>query len=899
MNRNEWQKVKKIFDVALELAPNQRKQFLDDSCGNDDDLRLEVEELLASFADSFMEQSAAAEVASVIIKAETKNLEAGKCFGHYEIVRQIGAGGMGEVYLAQDKKLDRKVAVKILNEKFSRDESNLQRFTQEAKSASGLNHPHILVIYEIGTEGNTHYIVSEFIKGVTLREHFGKSPMKLSEMLDISIQIAGALSAAHTANIVHRDIKPENIMVRPDGYVKILDFGLAKLIEQQKSLIGLEDETAKQDQTAEGGILGTVNYMSPEQAKGERVDGRTDVFSFGVMIYEMMAGRTPFAGDSMSETLANLINSEPQPLSHFATNVPDELQRIVSKMLRKNKDERYQTMKGLLADLKDLRETLAFRERLEKSHPPAAENATKILQAATGGANLQTAETNSSFARQIERRKPLAAFTALIVLLAAIGLGIWYFGGRLANTKQIESIAVMPFVNESGNADVEYLSDGMTETLISSLSQLPKLNVKARSSVFRYKGKDTDAQTVGKELNVQAILNGIVVQRGQDLALHIELIDAQTEIVLWSANYKQPMANLVSLQSEITRDVSDKLKIKLSGVDKQKFAQQLAKNYTANTEAYQLYLKGRFYWFKFPAKEYEKSRDYYQQAIDVDPNYALAYAGLGEYYALGAVWGVFPLDESWSKAEAAANKALALDDTLPDAYNVLSGFKEFHGDLAGAEQYLRRAIELNPNYAEARSHYSIFLFQAGRSEEAFAQNKKVLELEPLAVGYNHELAMLFYWTREYDRAVEQCLKTLELDPNYVSTHELLGYAYEQKRMPKEAVAEWSKALRLTEDNETATMLERTYAASGFNAAVRALWQKKLERLNEKAKRGEYISAMNYARAYTRLADKEQAFAWLAKAEQERNLVIFEIKFDGIYDSLRDDPRFQDLLRRVG
>jgi len=899
MNRNEWQKVKKIFDVALELAPNQRKQFLDDSCGNDDDLRLEVEELLASFADSFMEQSAAAEVASVIIKAETKNLEAGKCFGHYEIVRQIGAGGMGEVYLAQDKKLDRKVAVKILNEKFSRDESNLQRFTQEAKSASGLNHPHILVIYEIGTEGNTHYIVSEFIKGVTLREHFGKSPMKLSEMLDISIQIAGALSAAHTANIVHRDIKPENIMVRPDGYVKILDFGLAKLIEQQKSLIGLEDETAKQDQTAEGVILGTVNYMSPEQAKGERVDGRTDVFSFGVMIYEMMAGRTPFAGDSMSETLANLINSEPQPLSHFATNVPDELQRIVSKMLRKNKDERYQTMKGLLADLKDLRETLAFRERLEKSHPPAAENATKILQAATGGANLQTAETNSSFVRQIERRKALAAFTALIVLLAAIGLGIWYFGGRLANTKQIESIAVMPFVNESGNADVEYLSDGMTETLISSLSQLPKLNVKARSSVFRYKGKDTDAQTVGKELNVQAILNGIVVQRGQDLALHIELIDAQTEIVLWSANYKQPMANLVSLQSEITRDVSDKLKIKLSGVDKQKFAQQLAKNYTANTEAYQLYLKGRFYWFKFPAKEYEKSRDYYQQAIDVDPNYALAYAGLGEYYALGAVWGVFPLDESWSKAEAAANKALALDDTLPDAYNVLSGFKEFHGDLAGAEQYLRRAIELNPNYAEARSHYSIFLFQAGRSEEAFAQNKKVLELEPLAVGYNHELAMLFYWTREYDRAVEQCLKTLELDPNYVSTHELLGYAYEQKRMPKEAVAEWSKALRLTEDNETATMLERTYAASGFNAAVRALWQKKLERLNEKAKRGEYISAMNYARAYTRLADKEQAFAWLAKAEQERNLLIFEIKLDGIYDSLRDDPRFQDLLRRVG
>jgi tetratricopeptide (TPR) repeat protein len=350
------------------------------------------------------------------------------------------------------------------------------------------------------------------------------------------------------------------------------------------------------------------------------------------------------------------------------------------------------------------------------------------------------------------------------------------------------------------------------------------------------------------------------------------------------------------LQSEIARDVANKLRTRLSGAEQQK----LTKRYTENAEAYQLYLKGRYYWYKFPAKEFEKSRDYYQQAIDVDPNYALAYAGLAEYYGFGAATGFLPpSDENWSKSEAAARKALALDDALPDAYNAMSGFKQFNNDRAGAERELRRAIELNPNYAEGRRHYAMFLIEDGRSEEALAQMRKGLELEPLSVPSNRDLAMIFYRTRQYDRAIEQYQKTLELDPNDAFTHELLGDTYEQKGMQKEAVAEWSRALRLTGDNESATMLERTFAASGFNAAVRALWQKKLERFNEKAKRGEYVPAMNYALAYTRLADKEQAFAWLAKAEQERNGLIFQAILDPRNDSLHDDPRYQNLLRRVG
>ncbi|MEP7038471.1 MAG: protein kinase, partial [Acidobacteriota bacterium] len=365
MNSERWQKVKRLFETVVELEPAKRKRFLDKSCGTDKELRRDVENLLSSYTDaeSFMEQPAAAEVASFII--EPKNLEAGKSFGHYEIIKQIGAGGMGEVYLAKDKKLDRKVAVKILNEKFAKHESNLHRFIKEAKAASALNHPNILVIHEIGETGDANYIVSEYIEGETLREVILKTSLDLPEILEIAAQIANALVSAHQANIVHRDIKPENIIVRPDGFVKILDFGLAKLVEQKA--VGFEDKTVKQNETAKGVILGTVNYMSPEQAKGEKIDTRTDIFSFGVTLYEMIAGRTPFASDSMSETFANLINSEPQPLSRFTTNVPDELQRIISKTLRKKKDERYQTMKGLLADLKSLRRRLEFETELEKN----------------------------------------------------------------------------------------------------------------------------------------------------------------------------------------------------------------------------------------------------------------------------------------------------------------------------------------------------------------------------------------------------------------------------------------------------------------------------------------------------------------------------------------------------
>ncbi|MDQ3749195.1 MAG: serine/threonine-protein kinase, partial [Acidobacteriota bacterium] len=513
----QWQKAKELFDGAMKCPPDERRRFLDENCGEGDEAaRREIESLLANSEDAagFLELPAVGEVAEAIVGAKEK-LCAGQSLSHYKIIRSLGAGGMGEVYLAQDKKLDRRVAVKILNEKFSRHESNLNRFIQEAKAASALNHPNILVIHEIGASDEVNYIVSEFVEGKTLRERFTESPMRLSEALDIAVQIAGALSTAHAARIVHRDIKPENVIVRPDGYVKILDFGLAKLItEKNKSFAGSEAATAKQNNTAQGVILGTVNYMSPEQAKGEKIDERTDIFSFGVLLYEMIAGRTPFAGDSNSETLANLINKKAPPLSRFAAGVPEELTHTVAETLRKKRDERYQTMKDLLADLKALREKLTFEENLERTAAPdaAANGTTAELQAAATGdaAKKQTTAQNSLFGKITKRKTAtLAAFAFALIIVAVVGVYFAFF----APPPAVSSVAVLPFENATGDANFDYLSDGLSESLIDRLLQLPELKVIARSSSFKYRGADVDLRDAANRLGVQAVVIGKITRR--------------------------------------------------------------------------------------------------------------------------------------------------------------------------------------------------------------------------------------------------------------------------------------------------------------------------------------------------------------------------------------------------
>jgi serine/threonine-protein kinase len=654
--------------------------------------------------------------------------------------------------------------------------------------------------------------------------------------------------------------------------------------------------------------MGTVAYMSPEQARGTDTDARTDIFSLGVVLYEMLARRAPFDGETTADIISLLLQVEPQPLSTLAPDVPAELQHIVSKTLRKDRDQRYQTVQSLLVDLKTLQQELDFAAKLERSTTPVSKNAAARSSAQTLIAPIRSPETQSPVVRPTssaeyivsriaQYRRGFAAALAVLLLLAAIGFGYWFYTHRWSKPTQIESIAVLPFVNASGNADVEYLSDGITESLINSLSQLPHLSVKARSSVFRYKGKEVEPQQVAADLSVQAILNGRVVQRGDDLTLYLSLVDARNGNQLWGAEYNRKLTELVSLQSEIARDVSQQLRVRLSGADKQK----LAKNYTQNTEAYQAYLKGLYYWNKGPAPGYEKSRDYFQQAVDLDPSYALAHSGLALYYSYAAANGSLPPDENWPKAEAEANKALALDENLAESYNPLAAIKlYYYRDWPAAERYFRRGIELDPKFAEIHNHYGLCLFLFGRNEEALVEIQRAAEPEPLSLRFNLSRAIMLFFIRQYDGAINQLRKMLELEPNFALAHEWLGDAYEQNGMHREAIAEWGKALTLNGEGELASTLEHSYAAaSGFETAVRALAQKRLERLNEKTGRGDYVPAIEYVTAYTRLGEKEQAFAWLAKAVEERNRFALEIKFSPNFDSLRSDPRFAELVRKVG
>ncbi|HUE83953.1 MAG TPA: protein kinase [Pyrinomonadaceae bacterium] len=809
--------------------------------------------------------------------------------GHYKIHSQLGAGGMGEVYLAYDVRLNRQVALKVLPANLVNNRTRLYRFEQEARATSALNHPNIITIHEIGSCVDTVFIAMEFIEGETLRNKLKTTRVEIEEALDIAIQIAAALDVAHRSGIVHRDIKPENIMVREDGLVKVLDFGLAKLTEKKSEDVDSEAATRPEIRTEAKMILGTVAYMSPEQARGLPIDARTDIFSLGVVIYEKLSGRLPFPGETTNDMIAAILKSEPAPLDEIT---PPELQRIVRKSLQKKADERYQTVKDLLIDLKNLKHDLDFTAKLERSGKQTKAEPSKPAQ----DQSIHTTSSAEYIASGI--RQYMGVFTAAlaVLLLGALGFGYWFYKHRSSTASQIESIAVLPFQNSSGNPDVEYLSDGMAESLINSLSRLPKLNVKGRSSVFRYKGKEVEAQTIGADLNVQAVLMGRITLRGDDLILNLSLEDARTGNRIWGEQYNRKLMDLLLLQGEIAHDVSEKLRLRLTGTEQQR----LTKQGTQNSEAYQAYLMGRFYWNKGLAPGFEKSREYFQQAIDLDPTYALAYSGLADYYGFASALGLLPPNENWPKAEAAANKALALDNTLAETYNPLAAVKlYYYRDWPAAERYFRRGIELNPNYAEIHAHYASSLRSFGRNEDALVEIQRSVELDPLSPRFNSSWGKILFSIRQYDRAIDQFRKTLELDPNEVMAHEFLGYAYEQKGMQREAIAEWSKALTLRGASEQASTLERAYAASGFEHAIGALAQEQLAQLNERMKHGKYVPASDYVTAYTRLGDKEQAFAWLNRAVDERTGFVFEIKISPVYDRLRDDSRFQDLLQHNG
>jgi eukaryotic-like serine/threonine-protein kinase len=808
-------------------------------------------------------------------------LQGDEQIGRYKIRSLLGVGGMGKVFLAEDVELKRPVAVKVLPFDVSGDVERNRRFVQEARAASALNHPNILTIHEIGEANGSRFIASEFIKGETLRKRLQGATLDVLQTLDIGIQTASALCAAHEAKIIHRDIKPENVMLRDDGLVKVLDFGLAKLVEKAAEILDTQAATQELVQTNPGVVLGTVAYMSPEQARGLQVDARTDVWSLGVMLYEMLTGKLPFEGNTTSDYLAAILKTEPVPLSRLNPHVPAELERIINKTLTKDCEERYQTAKDLLIDLKRLKKQLELNAELERT---ASANKETVPQTLTTAQTINSSNENKNYKLTL-----LAAL--LVLMITGAGLSYWFYFKDIVAAKQIDSIAVMPFVNESGNADTEYLSDGMTDSLIGSLMLVPKLNVKARSSVFRYKGKDLDAQTIGRELKVQAVLNGRIVQRGEQLILSVELVDAATENVLWKENYNRTMANLVYLQSDIARDVSQKLKMKLSGTDERR----VVRNYTENAEAYRLYLQGRYFWNKRRITEMGKAINYFQQAIAFDPNYALAYAGLAD--AVAQPSEVVPHLEREQKAREAALKALSLDNDLAEAHTALAHIlTRYNLDFAGAERHLNRALELNPKWADIYQRYGeLYSFQ-GRHDEAVAKLRQGLEIEPFNLPLNTALGGALTSARRYDEAIVQLKKAVELDPNHRNAYIALVTVYTQKGMYAEAAENRVMALKVGNQDEWANSVRDGFAKDGWLGVVRA----ELERFERLGYLADRLPHYNKAHLLAFLGEKDKAFAALDESVKAREQpALVGLKTDPRFDSLRDDPRFREIMRRAG
>jgi serine/threonine-protein kinase len=811
---------------------------------------------------------------------------------HYRILSKLGAGGMGEVYLAEDTHLDRKVAIKILKKDVAADPERLRRFVQEAKAASALNHPNIITIHEIGEIDDRHFIAMEYIDGETLHDRLRSSPSSLKSVLDAGIQIAAALQAAHEANIIHRDIKPENVMVRPDGLTKVLDFGIAKVSEPAPSHVDAEAETIKVG-TSPGVIVGTASYMSPEQARGKTVDARTDIFSLGVVLYEMLTGQKPFKGETSMDVIAAILHKDPPPIRDAMPDVPAEIERIVGKQLRKDCDERYQTIRDLLIDLKESRKELEFEDKLKLRAPPrlakarAANSTPSLIAQSTAG--------TGPFVTEIKKRKG-AVLTVAAALLAVMAIGLVYL---LSNNRSapatsepapITSIAVLPFQNKSSVAETDYLSEGLAESLIYGLSQLPSLRVSPTSSVSRYRAKEIDPITIGNELGVGAVLTGRFAQHGDDLTISVELVDVRNNRVVWGRQYDRKLADLVTMQREIATEITQNLKLKLSGAE-----HRVTRHYAKNSEAYQLYLKGHYYSARYTKEGFNKAIEYFEQAIAKDPNFALAHNGLAFCYMNQTDWVMSPKD-SVPKAKQAVANALRIDPTLAEAHTMHAMLLlQYDWDWQAAERHFRRAIELDPNYALGRSFLAWYLAAMGRFEESIAEDKRALELDPLSSAVNADLGWDLYLARRYDEAIEQLRKAIDLDPNYWVSYVLLGRCYEQTGRVNEAVAAFQKARQIENSiPEVLAALGHGYAVSGKRAEALKI----IRELQERSK-SQFVPSYTLATVYAGLGMKEEAIQHLAKSFDEGSFYMIHLKVEPILDPLRADPRFSDLMRRVG
>jgi len=834
-------------------------------------------------------------------------INTGTRLNHYSIVSKIGAGGMGEVYLAQDTRLDRKVALKVLPADLASNRDRMERFVREAKAAAALNHPNIAHVYEIGESEGINFIAMEYVEGLTLREKIHRERTEIRTLLRYLQHVAEGLAKAHAAGIVHRDLKPDNIMITREGHAKILDFGLAKLIEPRLAK-SVPDEGAgdaataiMQQHSTPGVIMGTVGYMSPEQAQGRtnQIDQRSDIFSFGCILFEAATGHKPFEGDSVVKSLHSLIYEPAPQIKDLNPSAPPDLQRIIRRCLAKDPEERSQAIKDVAIELKELRRELDAGADFETTAPPfgvppsgGIPSSIRTLPPEGGTPNTYSTSSAEYVVQGLKQHK-LFVGLAVVILIGAVALFAYYQHARNSEVA-IESIAVLPLDNSSSDPDTEYLADGLTESLIYRLSQLPNLKVSPRSVVFRYKGKETDPFKVGRELGVNAVLSGRITQRGDNLNISAELVDVRYNKLLWGERYDRKTSELMATQREMASEIVDRLRLQVAPDNK-----AISKHYTESNEAYQLYWKGRFYWAKRTEEGLKKSIEYFNQAVEKDPNFALAYSGLADSYILqGAqdAGGTLPPGDTLPKGKAAALKAIAIDSALAEAHVSLAHIAyHYDRDWTTAEREFKRAIELNPNYVLAHQWYALFLAWAGRPDEAVTEARRARDLDPLSLPANMCFGWVLVINRQEDQGIEELRKTIDLDPNFMIAHHRLGLGYEQKGRYNEAIAEYQKVSDLSGGKPIAiTALAHANAASGKREEA----QRGIAELQQLSKR-EYVSPAMTASIYAALGDKEQAFAWLDKADKEHDQFLPRLKTDPRFDNLRSEPRFQELLRRAG
>jgi serine/threonine protein kinase/Tfp pilus assembly protein PilF len=786
----------------------------------------------------------------------TEGLKTGAVLSHYRLIRPLGAGGMGEVYLAEDTRLGRKVALKLLPSEFTKDADRVRRFEQEARAASALNHPNIITIHDIGQADGVHFIATEFIEGQTLRQRLMSGRMELTKALEIAQQVAAALAAAHAAGIVHRDIKPENVMLRPDGYIKVLDFGLAKLTESQPSAVDTEAPTAARVKTETGIVIGTVRYMSPEQARGQKVDQRTDIFSLGVVLYEMLTGRRPFEGATMSDVMAAILTKEPEPLAAHRSDVGPELAQAVMRCLAKEREERFQAAGELAA---------ALKAAMQQSEQPSSSGATRREQ------------------RTFLSSRPVLIAASLAVLMIAAAI-YWKLPQRGVTDAPINSLAVLPLVNMSGDPEQEYFADGMTEALISNLTQVRALRVTSRTSVMRFKRSEKSLQEIAQELKVDAVIEGSVRRAGDRVKITARLIRAANDELLWSDEYERELADVLKLQSEVARVVADKIRVQVTAEERAR----LASARRVNPEAQEAYLLGRHHLRNRNEVDLSLAIKHFERAIELAPDYAAAHAGLATAWAERGIWGGKGFKEVEAPARTAASRAIELDADNAEALVALSQIKSSRDwDWKGAEQGYKRALELDPSNLDAHFSYANLLMALGRHPEAISEIAIAERLDPLSSLIQSNFGRILYRARKYDEAIQHFKRAIDLDPRNQGAYGRLGDVYAQIGKYDEAIRMYEKASSLRSD------------VSGIHPGIAFVYaltgkQQEARQIVSRARR----SALERAAVYVALGDKDEAIRVLEKAIEARDALLTFIKTDPRLESLHSHPRWKELLQRM-